>query len=68
MKLTEYAGFDPTGLAGLVAGGDVSASEVSATVQRAIDAANPAINAAVETYPDRIEGLDEARFGTGPFR
>jgi len=46
----------------------VSASEVSATVQRAIDVANPAINVAVETYPDRIEGLDEARLGTGPFR
>ena len=68
MKLSEYAGFDATGLAGLIARGDVSASELAATAQRAIDVANPAINAVVETYPDRIEGLDEARLGTGPFR
>src|SRR6185436_14854929 len=29
---------------------------------------NPTVNAVVETYPDRIEGLDENTLGTGPFR
>lgn len=35
---------------------------------RAIAAVNPAVNAVVETYPDRIEELDETVLGRGPFR
>src|SRR5882672_7361376 len=31
-------------------------------------AINPAINAVVETYPDRIDSLDEKTLGDGPFR
>ena len=30
--------------------------------------AHPAVNAVVETYADRIEGLDESTLGSGPFR
>jgi amidase len=68
MNLAEYASFDALGLAELIARGEVSPRQVAATAMRAIEAANPAVNAVVETYPDRIEGLDEAALGDGPFR
>jgi amidase len=71
MNLAEYASFDALGLAGLIARGEVTPREVAATAMRAIEAANPKVNAVVETYPDRIEGLDEvalgATLGDGPF-
>jgi amidase len=68
MKLSEYASHDALGLAGLVAKKDVSAKELAETAARAIDAINPAVNAVVETYPDRIEDLDDRTLGAGPFR
>jgi len=68
MQLSEYASHDALGLAGLIARGEVSPREVAATAMRAIEIANPALMAVVETYPDRIEGLDEAALGDGPFR
>jgi amidase len=68
MKLAEYASYDALGLAALVAEKQVTAAELAATAAAAIAAINPAINAVVETYPDRIEALDEGRLGDGPFR
>ena len=68
MKLAEYAGYDALGLAALVARGEVSPTELAATAAAAIGAINPAVNAVVETYPDRIEKLDEDSLGAGPFR
>ena len=68
MKLAEYAGYDALGLAGLVADKQVSARELARTAADAIAAMNPAVNAVVETYDDRIEGLDDAKLGAGPFR
>src|SRR5690349_8672029 len=68
MDLKEYAGHDALGIAALIASGQVSAREMAQTAARAIAAANPQVNAVVETYPDRIEGLDESRLGKGPFR
>jgi amidase len=68
MKLSEYAAYDALGLAELVAKKQVSAAELAATAAAAIDAINPAINAVVETYPDRVGNLDESRLGDGPFR
>ena len=68
MKLAEYASHDASGLAALVATRQVSPAELAATAAAAIVAINPAINAVVETYPDRIEALDERRLGNGPFR
>ena len=68
MKLDEYARHDALGLAALVARSEVSATELAAVAARAIAAANGALNAVVETYPDRIETLDESRLGNGPFR
>jgi amidase len=68
MTLSEYARFDGLGLAELVAKREVTASELAATAAKAIAAVNPEVNAVVETYADRIEGLDEASLGNGPFR
>jgi len=68
MKLAEYASYDALGLAGLVAQRQVTPTELAATAAAAIAAVNPAINAVVETYPDRIDALDERQLGTGPFR
>jgi len=68
MNLAEYASHDALGLAGLVASRQVSATELARLAARAIAAANPAVNAVVETYADRIESLDESALGGGPFR
>jgi amidase len=68
MKLSEYAACDALGLAELVAKNQVSPKELAETAARAIDAINPAVSAVVETYPDRIEDLDDKTLGTGPFR
>jgi len=68
MNLTEYARFDALGLADLVARGEVSPRELAATARAAVKAINPALNAVVETYPDRIDTLDEKSLGRGPFR
>src|SRR5712691_4909649 len=68
MNLAEYASYDALGLADLVANKQVSPTELAQTAAAAIAAINPAVNAVVETYPDRIDGLDEKTLGTGPFR
>ena len=68
MQLSEYARYDALGLAELVATRQVSPRELAETAARAIDRINPALNAVVETYPDRIDDLDESTLGGGPFR
>ena len=68
MTLTEYASYDALGLAGLVAKKQVSPKELAQLAAAAIAAVNPAVNAVIETYPDRIDDLDERTLGTGPFR
>ena len=68
MKLHEYAAFDALGLADLVHRGEVTPTELARTAAAAIETVNPALGAVVETYPDRIESLDEATLGHGPFR
>jgi amidase len=68
MKLAEYAAHDALGLAELVAKKQVTPKELAQTAARAIDVMRPQIGAVVETYPDRIDGLDESTLGSGPFR
>lgn len=67
MNLNEYAAYDGLGLAELVRRRDISPRELAQTAKQAIDAANPVIKAVVETYPDRIDSLDEADIADGPF-
>src|SRR6476646_6237782 len=68
MNLAEYASYDALGLAGLVADKQVSPTDLAQTAAAAIASINPAVNAVVETYADRIDGLDEKTLGRGPFR
>ncbi len=68
MDLTEYARHDALGIADLIVRREISAREAALTTMRAIEAVNPRVNAVVETYDDRIEDLDEASLGDGPFR
>jgi len=68
MKLGEYAGYDALGLAELVAKKEVSPGELALTARDAIAAVDEELNAVVEIYDDRIEGLKEDTLGSGPFR
>ncbi len=68
MKLAEYARYDAFGLAALVARKKISPKELARTAAAAIAAINPAVHAVVETYPDRIDKLNEKALGDGPFR
>ncbi|MEZ5843073.1 MAG: amidase [Hyphomicrobiaceae bacterium] len=68
MNLAEYASHDAVGLADLVRRREVSARELALTAAAAIERMNPAVNAVVETYPDRIEDLAEASLPDGPLR
>jgi amidase len=52
MNLGEYSQYDGLGLAELVRSKQVSARELAETALRAIDAANPALNAIIEVYRD----------------
>ncbi|HEY4162616.1 MAG TPA: amidase family protein, partial [Dongiaceae bacterium] len=68
MKLSEYAGYDATGLATLVAKREVTPTELARIAAEAIAAINPKVNAVVELYADRIAALDETKLQPGPFR
>ncbi len=68
MQIAEYAKYDALGLADLVARKQVTPKELTLTAARAVERANPIIKAVVETYPDRIDDLDETSLGSGPFR
>ncbi|MEZ5817006.1 MAG: amidase family protein [Hyphomicrobiaceae bacterium] len=68
LSLAEYAARDATGLAELVRAKEVTPKELAQAAMRAIEKVNGEVNAVVETYPDRIDGLDDKSLGDGPFR
>ena len=68
MNLDEYSRCDALALADLVARKQVSPRELAQTAAAAIAAVDSQLGAVVETYRDRIEGLDECALGHGPFR
>ena len=68
MKSSEYAAYDATGLAELVAKREISPGELARCAAEVIAARNPKVNAVVELYADRIERLDETTLPAGPFR
>ena len=68
MNVSEYATYDALGLAKLVATKQVTPQELATTAAAAIALGNPKLGAVCETYPDRIEKLDEKSLGDGPFR
>jgi amidase len=64
MELRDYAQYDALGLAGLVQRGEVTPVELAACAARAIERVNPAINAVVDLYHDRLEpALPDAGIG-----
>ncbi|BCH25115.1 amidase [Mesorhizobium sp. L-8-3] len=65
MRLDEYVTYDGTGLAELLARGEVTPNELGVCVQAAVAAVNPEINAVVELYRDALEALPSAPLG-GP--
>lgn len=67
MNLTEYSNCDGVALSELVRKGEVSPKELALLFVEAIEKVNPKINAVIEVYSDRIEGLSEHATSAGPF-
>lgn len=67
MNLAEYSSCDGVALADLVRRREVSPKELAHLFVEAIEKVNPRINAVIEVYSDRIEGLDDHAISTGPF-
>ena len=68
LTLAEYSRRDATGLAELVRNKEVTPKELASTAMNAIEKVDGEVKAVVETYPDRIENLDEKSLSNGPFR
>lgn len=68
MNLDEYCSFDATGLAELVRKGEVQAKELALLAAAGVEKVNPALNAVIEVFHDRVADLDEASLPDGPFR
>lgn len=67
MNLADYSRLDAIALAELVRKGEVSSKELAHCFVEAVEKINPRINAIVEVYLDRTEGLDDNAMRTGPF-
>ena len=67
MNLAEYCTHDATSLAGLVRAGEVSAAELAQLAATAVAKLDPELNAVIEIFADRVDGLDEACIPEGPF-
>ncbi|WP_407114598.1 amidase [Bradyrhizobium sp. LMG 9283] len=69
MRLSEYVDYDATGLAGLVASGQMTPSELTRLAREAHDAVNPRINAVIEFYEDAetVASADGGLFHGVPF-
>ena len=67
MKLAEYAQYDGLGLAELIRKKEISPKELMETVQEAVGAVNPMINAVVDVYEDQLGKAEKAEAFPGPF-
>ncbi len=67
MNLEEYSHCDGVALADLVKKREVSPKELVHLFMEAVEKVNPKINAIIEVYQDRVEGLDDRVIPTGPF-
>jgi amidase len=66
MNLEEYSSYDGVALADLVRKKEVSPKELVRLFVEAVEKINPKINAVIEVYNDRIEGMNESTISTGP--
>ena len=67
MNLREYSSCDGAALAELVRKREVSPKELADLFVEAVEKVNPRINAVIEVWSDRIEGLDGRAAPDGPF-
>ena len=67
MELKDYVAEDATGLAGLVAAGEVSAAELTECANQAIEAVNGRINAVVRRFDEPVPGDPSGPFAGVPF-
>jgi amidase len=67
MRLDEYEAYDGLGLAALLRRGEVTARTLGELALTGIEKVNPQLNAIIETFPDRLDGLDRAAPSAGPF-
>ena len=68
MNLDEYAGFDALDLARLVREGEVTAVELQRLAVAGAEAVNAELNAVIEIFADRRDGIEAADLPDGPFR
>jgi amidase len=61
MNLNEYCRYDGLGLAELVRDGELTPRELAECAALAIERVNPAINAVIDLYQDRLEPADGCR-------
>jgi amidase len=66
MNLAEYSRYDGVALADLVRKREVSPKELAHLFVEAVEKVNPRINAVIEVYSDRIEGLADQAPPAGP--
>ena len=67
MNLPDYTRLDGIALAESVRKREVTSKELAHYCLEAVQKVNPRINAVIEIYLDRIEGLDEHTIPSGPF-
>jgi amidase len=67
MTLAEYSSCDGVALADLVRKRKASPKELARLFVEAVEKVNPKINAVIEVYLDRVEGLDDLTIPAGPF-
>jgi len=67
MNLEEYSHCDGVALADLVKKLEVSPKELVHLFMEAVEKVNPKINAIIEVYQDRVEGLDDRVIPASPF-
>lgn len=68
LQLSEYRTYDATGLAELVAKGDVLPTELLETALKGTAATNDALNAVVATFEDEARRFIKEELGEGPFK
>lgn len=68
IRMSEFAGHDGLGLAGLVKEGQVSAKELKDASLEAIEELNPRLNSVVTVLADQAEREIEAGLPDGPFQ
>ena len=67
MNLEEYSICDGVALAELVRKREVTPKELVSLFMEAVEKVNPRINAIIEVFQDRVEGLDDRVIPADPF-